>query len=310
MIGWILGSYSKNTDGSYILDYSKQRILDAASQLGIEMQVYSTDDFEIIVGDNISGSLLIKGEKPAYFPDFILPMMGAKITNFGLAVIHHLEHLGIKCFNDSKSIKICKDKLYSQQIFAENKLPIPKTMLSKCPINVDLVENNIGFPLVVKPISGSQGSGVFLSDNKRSFKDLMQLIENIDQKANLVLQEFISFSKGFDLRVFTINYEAVAGMKRTGAEGDFKANFSIEGSKVEKIKLTPEIKELAENVARSIGLKIGGIDLLFTEDGFKICEANFSPGLKGIEKTNDIDIATRVLEFIQGEMLNCKNNKS
>lgn len=302
MIGWILGSYNINSDGEKVLNHSKTRIIEEANKMGISISVHCPDDFEIIIGENGRERLLVNGVAPEKLPDFVLPMTGSKITNFGLAVIHHLEHLGIRCFNNSKSIKICKDKLYSQQIFAENNLSTPRSMLARCPIDIDLVEKHIGYPLVVKALSGLQGKGVYLSETKKNFRDLMQLVESIDPNCNLLLQEFISYSKGTDLRVITIDGQAVACMRRIGEDGDFKANFSIKGARVEPFEITPEVAELAVAASNAIGLDIGGIDLLFTEKGFKICEANLSPGLKGIEFASGVNIAKKILEYVKKEL--------
>tara|TARA_Y100001960_G_C14764507_1_gene876118 strand:+ start:2064 stop:2996 length:933 start_codon:yes stop_codon:yes gene_type:complete len=302
MIGWILGAYNKDSEGNKTFNHSKTRVIEEAKKMGIELLVFHPDDFEIIIGENGRERLLVDGLAPEKLPDFVLPMTGAKISSFGLAVIHHLEHLGIRCFNNSKSIKMCKDKLYSQQAFAENNLPVPRSMLARCGVKIDLVEKHIGFPVVVKALSGLQGKGVFLSDSKKNLKDLLQLVESINPESNLLLQEFISFSKGMDLRVITIKDQAVACMKRVGDKEGFKANLAIEGSVGEAHELTPEIAEVAVAAAQAVGLDIGGIDLLFTENGFKICEANLSPGLKGVEAASGVNIAKKILEHVVAEL--------
>lgn len=115
---------------------------------------------------------------------------------------------------------------------------------------VELIEKHLGFPVVVKTLSGSQGSGVFLSENKSSFKDLMELIEATNKTANIVLQEFISGSHGRDLRVFTIGGRVVATMLRTAQEGEFKANFSIGGT-VEEYPTSPGGRTIATPPARA-----------------------------------------------------------
>jgi gamma-F420-2:alpha-L-glutamate ligase len=302
MIGWILGAYKKDSQGHKTYNHSKTRIIEEASKMGIDIVVYHPDDFEIIIGENGRERLLVEGQAPERLPDFVLPMTGAKISSFGLAVIHHLEHLGIRCFNDSRSIKMCKDKLYSQQAFAEHNLPVPRSMLARCGVKIDLVEKHIGFPVVVKALSGLQGKGVFLSDTKKNLKDLLQLVESINPESNLLLQEFISFSKGTDLRVITINDKAVACMRRVGDQEGFKANLAIDGSVGESYELTPQIEEIAVAAAKAVGLDIGGIDLLFTENGFKICEANLSPGLRGVEAASGVNIAKQILEHVQAQL--------
>jgi gamma-F420-2:alpha-L-glutamate ligase len=302
MIGWIIGSYSLDAEGNKTFNHSKTRILEEAKKMGIELEVHCPDDFEIIIGENGRERLLINGLAPKQMPNFVLPMTGAKITSFGLAVIHHLEHLGIRCFNNSKSIKMCRDKLYSQQAFAENNLPVPRSMLSRAGVDVDLIEKHIGFPVIVKTLSGLQGKGVFLSESKKNLKDLLELVESVSPDCNLLLQEFVSFSKGVDLRVITIADKAVACMKRVGDKEGFKANLAINGSSAESFELTPEIEEIAVSAAKAVGLDIGGIDLLFTENGFKICEANLSPGLKGIESASGVNVAKQILEHVVSQL--------
>ena len=128
--------------------------------------------------------------------------MGASTTYFMLVILRQIKRLGIYTINNSNSIEVVKDKLFSQQILAQNNLPVPKTMLTKFPVDVGLVERTLGFPVVVKTISGSQGSGVFLAETKLSFRDVMDLIESTNRNANMIMQEFIAPSKGMDLRVF------------------------------------------------------------------------------------------------------------
>jgi len=191
-----------------------------------------------------------------------------------------------------------KDKLFTQQILAQKNFPVPKTMLVKSPIDIDLVEKYIGFPVVVKTLSGSQGKGVYLSENKKSFKDLMQLIESTNPNLNIILQEFIKDSFGRDLRVFTIGGRAVACMERRATDGEFKANFSA-GGEVYEYKLTPEIEWLATEVSRVLGLEIAGVDLLFHGNHFKICEVNSSPGFEGLEKCCKVDIPREIYRYLK-----------
>ena len=65
--------------------------------------------------------------------------MGAGMTYFALALIRHLEKLGVYSFNSANSIDIVKDKLYQLQILSESGMPIPKTMLAKFPLDLDVV---------------------------------------------------------------------------------------------------------------------------------------------------------------------------
>jgi gamma-F420-2:alpha-L-glutamate ligase len=295
MKGWAI--YKDSANSLKPEAYEMHRLIETAEEEGISLEVLSPERFDLLVTSEDNKSTLIDGEARA-LPDFILPRMGAGTTYFALAVMRHLERLGVHSVNSSESIDIVKDKLFSHQILARNNLPVPKTMLVKFPINVKLVEKTLGFPIVVKTLSGSQGSGVFLSENKSSFKDLMQLIETTNPKANIILQEFMSSSHGKDLRVFTLGGRAIACIERRSADGDFKANFSGGGT-VQPYKITPEIEWLATQTSRTLGLNMAGIDLLFDKDHYKICEANSSPGFEGIESCVDINISKEIFHYLR-----------
>jgi gamma-F420-2:alpha-L-glutamate ligase len=295
MQGWIL--YRRNRAELVPESYEVARILEKAESRNISMQVFKPEQIDLLVTRAGPKSILVDGHATA-LPDFLLPRMGSGTTYFALAVIRHLERLGVTCFNSAASIECVKDKLFALQILAAHGLPIPKTMLAKFPVNPEMIGKHLGFPLVVKTLSGSQGKGVFLAHTKQSFYDLVQLIEATNPAANIILQEFVNDSNGRDLRVFTIGGRAIACMIRKGQEGSFKANFSAGGS-VEPFDLTPEIEWLATEASRILGLDIAGVDLLFDGNHYKICEVNSSPGFQGLESCCKVDIPEQLLHFCQ-----------
>lgn len=299
--GWLL--YQETTGSAKPDVYSRKRLVGEAQKSGIELQTYRPEQFDLVVDKEKEKKILMDGEE-VHLPDFILPRTGAGTTYFTLAVIRHLEGLGVKSFNSSESMERVKDKLFTQQLLAKHNLPVPKTMLVKFPVNASIVSKYLGFPLVVKPLSGAQGIGVFLAVSKPRFEDLMQLIESTNSKANIILQEFVSLSKGRDLRVFTIGGHAIACMERKSKRGSFKANYS-QGSSVERIELTTEIEKLAFEVANILGLDIAGIDLLFDGEKFKVCEANSSPGFQGLEKCCQVDIPRAIYDHIKHSLSSC-----
>lgn len=295
MRGWIL--YKESMENLSPSNYETRRFLEVAEQQGIELEVFAPEQFDLIVTKDDRKSILVDG-KVLKLPDFVMPRLGSETTYFALAVIRHLERLGVKMFNTSDSIDAVKDKMYTQQILAEHNLPVPKTMLVKYPVDIDLVDKYLGFPVVVKALSGTNGSGVFLSESKENFEDLIQLIHAAKSNANLILQEYISTSRGTDLRVFTVGGRAIACIKRSSVDNNFKANYA-RGGQVEPHEITPEIEWLATETARALNLDIAGIDLLFDKDHFRICEANSAPGFKGIESCTDMNIPDEIFHFIK-----------
>ena len=295
MIGWII--YKNSLSDVKPETFEINRLVEEAEKQDIDMRVLAPEQFELIVTRDDRKSVMVDGEVQQ-LPDFVLPRMGAGTNYFGLALIRHLERLGVRTFNSSQSIDTVKDKLYTQQILAEYNLPVPKTMLIRSKVDVNLVEKHLGFPVVVKTISGSQGSGVFLAETKSKFIDLLEMIIAYKENATMILQEFVESSRGMDLRVLTIGGRAVAAMKRYSGNDSFKANYS-RGGKVEPFEINPEIEWLALETSRLLNLDIAGIDLLFDGDHYKICEANSSPGFEGLESCCQVNIAEEIYNFLR-----------
>ncbi|MEL7235197.1 MAG: RimK family alpha-L-glutamate ligase, partial [Chloroflexota bacterium] len=216
MKGWIL--YRESREELKPESYEMHCFLEAAAARDIELEILRPEQLDLIVTRDDRKSIRLNGEVVP-LPDFVIPRLGAKTPYFALAVIRHLERLGMLIVNASEAIETVKDKLYTQQILAASKLPVPKTMLVKFPIDVELVGRQIGFPLVVKTLSGSKGSGVYLSESAENFDDIMTLIESTNGNANIIIQEFIASSRGRDLRVFMIGGRAVACMQRVATDG-------------------------------------------------------------------------------------------
>lgn len=295
MKGWII--YKDCEENLKPESFEVQRFVEVATEQGIDLKVLRPEQFDLIVTREDKKSIFVDGV-PDALPDFVLPRMGAGTSYFALSILRHLEKLGVPCINSSVSVETVKDKLFTHQILAERNMPVPKTMLMKFPVDTALIEQQIGFPVVIKAISGSQGKGVFLAEKKAHLIDLMQLIELTNPKFNLILQEFVQTSHGRDLRVFVIGGRVVGCMERQSSDTGFKANYSAGGT-VKPHDVTPEIEWLATEAARILGLDIAGVDLLFDEDHFKICEVNSSPGFQGLSSCCNVNIPQEVYHYIR-----------
>lgn len=298
MEGWILNRFSRQ---SLRCDsYGIQRFVSESQKRNIRLNIVAPHEIDIIVDNSAQPRFLLAGRQ-VLRPDFLLNRMGSATTYFALAVMRQMENAKVYVPNCAASVALARDKMHSLQVFSEHQLPIAKSMLAKYPVNVDLVEREIGFPLVVKTLAGSQGRGVFLCQNRRTFEDVIALISSSQGNPNFVIQEFVSQSVGRDLRVFVVGRRVAGCMMRTACAGSFKANYS-QGAMVEAYPLNATIENLALEAARVLGLEIAGVDLLFSDGGFKICEANSSPGFRGMEECSLVNIAGAIYDYI-GEQL-------
>ena len=156
--------------------YETNRLIEEFQKQDIEIQLVDPNTIDIFVNKENRQSILVNGE-PSDLPKFVFPRTGSGTTYHIKAVIRHFERMGVPVINGSDAIDNVKDKLYSHQILAQSNLDIPKTMLLKHPIDVDFVDKHIGFPVIIKTISGSYGKGVFIAENKKQLKQLLTMAE-------------------------------------------------------------------------------------------------------------------------------------
>lgn len=293
MQGWII--YHKNQNELTTDDNGVCRLLANAAERGLTIRVYRPEAFELITGSE--GAALFVHQEPVALPDFVIPRLGADTSHHALMLIRILESQGVYVCNGASSISMVKDKMQMGLMLAAAGLPSPKTLLVKFPIDKDFIKREIGFPLLIKNSAGSKGLGIYLCEHEKGFSDLMALLETHVSR-EVLLQAFVQSSYGRDLRVFVIGNKVVGCMARHSLTG-FKANYTL-GGLVAPYELTSEIERLALSCAKLFGLEIAGIDLLFADAGFLICEANSSPGFKGMDEATGLNIAGLILDHVIG----------
>jgi gamma-F420-2:alpha-L-glutamate ligase len=294
---WIL--YGDDIDSTADLAHEVRRFQAEGENLGFNVKVYKPAQFDLLVMEDVRDSVLINGE-PVPLPDVAYPYFNHNDHSyFSMAIARQLERLGVIIYNNANTIETVRDKLHTHQVIAEAGIPTPSTMLAKFPVDIALIENKLGFPLVVKTLNGALGIGVFLVENAKAFKDLMDLIGETNPNLQLIFQQFVEASKGRDLRLFTVDGEVIASMERRAKEGDFKANYSNGGS-VHAFTPDDEAVDLAVRTSKALNIQIGGIDLLFKKGGgYTICEANTFPGFKGLEKASGVNVAATILNAMK-----------
>jgi RimK family alpha-L-glutamate ligase len=278
-------------------EYESECLVASFAAKNIDARMCHPDDFDIIVDRDIHRGIKYRGQDME-LPSLVLVRLGAGILPFQLAVVRHFEQAGVPCINSSLSIEIVKDKLRTSQILSRNNIPIPNTMLVRWPIEDKLVTQNIGFPCVVKVVTGSYGEGVHLCERKKDYKKLVEFVENLGNKKTMIVQEYLGDAPGVDLRVLVIGGKVVGAMKRTAPEGDFRANITAGGTG-ENYPITDEIEFVARETARVLNLDIAGVDLLFDHRGFRVCEANSNPGFRGFEKYCGTNVADLITEYVK-----------
>jgi len=275
--------------------YERQRFIEEAEKQSVDFSVVYADELDLIVSRDDRKSIRYQNSIVS-LPDVLLARTGSGTGYFNLSVLRQFERLNVSTVPNSDAIVASKDKMYANQILAQAGLPIPKTMLTRFPCKAELVEQVVGFPCVLKVVTGSHGKGVYLCHNAKEFEDLSELVSSLDFKNSMIVQQYVQYSEGRDLRVIVIGGRVIGAMLRRSTDGSFKANISRGGEGV-AYDVDEHMEMLAIQTAKVLDLDIAGVDLLFSTDGYRICEANSSPGFKGFEAALDINIPEKIFSY-------------
>lgn len=275
--------------------YSTRRLFEEATAKGWDVKVidYLKCTIEIMKGElliNYQGKLLP-------IPDAIIPRIGASRTFYGAAMVRHFEMLEVFSTTGNLALTRSRDKLRSLQVLSRNDVDMPRTVFASNKSSAkDVIELSGGAPLVLKILEGTQGVGVVLVDSKKAAKSVLDAFYGMD--VNLLVQEYIEEAGGSDIRVFVVDGEVVAAMKRQGAEGDFRSNLH-QGGNATIYKLNRKEKVTAIAAAKAMGLGVCGVDMIISKRGPLVMEVNSSPGLEGIEKSTNINVAAKIMDYIE-----------
>jgi len=226
----------------------------------------------------------------------LFPGIGTSITFFGAAVVRQFEQMGTYCLNTADAIVASRDKLASMQELSSHNIGIAETAYVRNQSDVlHAIQEMGGAPVVIKLLSGTQGIGVILAESNKVAEAIIETLSSVKQ--NVLVQKFVSESKGKDIRAFVVGDRVVAAMRRTAAGQEFRSNVHRGGS-TESVDLDPEFERTAVKAAQILNLHVAGVDMLEGKDGPVIMEVNSSPGLEGIEGATGIDIAGTIVDYL------------
>lgn len=236
--------------------------------------------------------------KPLPQFDAIIPRISIASQSYGSAIIRQFEMMNIFTTTGSLAFLRARDKLRSMQLLARNNIDIPKTVVARETKDVDkIIDLAGGTPVIIKIARGSQGVGVVLAETKKAARSIIQAFYS--QNVNILVQEFIAEAGGQDVRVFIVDDKVVAAMKRkTLDEDEFRSNINL-GGVGEWVELTRREERVALKAAKLMHLSVAGVDLLRSKRGPLVMEVNAFPMLTGIEATTHIDIASKIIEYIE-----------
>ncbi len=214
---------------------------------------------------------------------------------FRMDALARLAAAGVEVVNSPRSMECAVDKFLTTTKLEAVGLPVPATVTCQDSETAMEAFERLGSDVVVKPLFGAEGRGICrVTDPDLAFRTFRTLERT---GAVLYLQKFIRHP-GFDVRILVLDGEVLGAMKRF-SENDFRTNVSRSAQTATHQATDAEV-EMALQATEAVGAKIAGVDLLYDDSGrCYVIEVNAVPGWRAFSRTNNIDVAGRLLDSLQ-----------
>lgn len=219
--------------------------------------------------------------------------------NRGLHLTYCLEQIGLPVVNSFSASEICGNKLITSLILKKNNVPTPKTTFAFSTESARECMKKLGFPLVVKPIIGSWGRGVYqIKDQSMADMMLDSRQENDNSFSRIYYFQELIDRPSRDIRCIVIGDQIVASVFRYSSENEWRTNVAV-GGRTEVAPLTSELKEIVLKASNAIGGGILGVDLMEDKErGYLVHEVNNTVEFRGASAVCKSDIAGSMTDYL------------
>ena len=277
--GYIIEKYEHMTNA-----YTCNRLVEEAAKQGIDLKIVGIHD------TYVDQNGIYNAQGPLKKRDFVINRYKwGKLKN-------EINGLGKRSYNPLDAYKIYINKYEQVKRLHSDEFYMPKYIFGTSLLKFEDLSAKLGMPFVAKGLESSQGEEIMLIEKKEDYE---ALFKKYGMEKEWLYEEFISTSFGKDIRFYSIRGKVAACMMRR-SKGGFRANVAL-GASVEKLKITPKIEKIAQDIYEQTGLDFLGIDLLVGTDKPYFCEINVMPGIEGIEKASGVNVAAKIIETIKGD---------
>lgn len=225
----------------------------------------------------------------------------------GAAALRVFDRWGIPTLNSSQTVDTCDDKVVMSAALAANGVPTLRTAVVFSIESALQVGESYGYPLIVKPVSGSWGRLLAKANSPASLRTLLEQKQQLGTHHHSVfyLQEYIQ-KPGRDIRSFVVGGDVIAASYRNAEH--WITNVA-RGAVSTVCEVTDEIEQMSRAAADAVGAEIAGVDLVETPDGLKVIEVNSGAEFKGLGSASPVPIADVIVDYAASKIATLKGTR-
>ncbi|XGI83567.1 lysine biosynthesis protein LysX [Halorutilales archaeon Cl-col2-1] len=215
----------------------------------------------------------------------------------GLYSVRFFESYGVPTLNGYEVSRVCGNKVETSLALTENGVPTPKTRVA---FTIDSALDTIdemGYPVVVKPVIGSWARLLAKINDPESAEAVLEHKDVLGHYEHSVfyIQNYVD-KPGRDIRVIVAGDDIVGAIYRSSDEWITNA---ARGGEASNCDVTDELEEVALDAAEAVGGGVLGVDVMETDDGYTVHEVNHSLEFKALTEATGIDVASEYVDYIE-----------
>jgi [lysine-biosynthesis-protein LysW]--L-2-aminoadipate ligase len=211
-----------------------------------------------------------------------------------LHVLNMLERTGVRTVNSLDAARIGGDKVLTSSQLRRAGVPTPRLRVAFTPKAALRAIDELGYPVVLKPVDGSWGRLMAKIENRTAAEAILEHKAHLSSYYHEVfyLQEYVD-KPDRDIRAFVIGGKTVAAAYRSA---DHWLTNAALGAKTYPCPVTPELDLLCIRACRAVGGDAIAVDLMETKDGFTVHEVNCAMEFKASMTAVEADLPGLLIE--------------
>jgi len=213
-----------------------------------------------------------------------------------LYALRLFESAGIKCINKSNVATICGDKLLTSTALKEHGIPQPEVRVAFTAESALRAIEEMGYPVVLKPLVGSWGRLIAKVNDRDSAEALLEHKTTLGSYHHSIfyIQKYVD-KKGKDIRSFVVGDECIAAIYRTSSHW---ITNTARGGVASNCPVTPALHEISVKGARAVGGGMVALDIFETEEGYQVNEINYTMEFKNSIQPTGVNIPQKIVNYV------------
>lgn len=214
----------------------------------------------------------------------------------GLYATQILNAWGIPTVNMASVAATCGDKLATTNVLRQAKVPKPNVRVAFTPESALAAIEEMGYPVVLKPVIGSWGRMVSKINDRDAAEAILEHREVLGNYQHQVfyIQELIK-KPGRDIRAFVVGDGTICAIYRIS---EHWITNTARGGKGSTCPVTPELNKICVDAANAVGGGVLAVDLLEDPNrGLLVNEINHTMEFHTTVPTTGVDIPGYIIDY-------------